>query len=204
MYPMSPMRVLAAAATVLVLAGLSQAIAADPPSKDQIVRSLAPKTLTRTLGAAPSDQARQQQEFIDTLAKRPTRAITVEERKQVTEIVQDKPAIDLMIFFDYDRATLRPEARATLAILGSALTDSRLAGQSFLIAGHTDAAGSAEYNQQLSEARAEAVKLYLVQNHGLDSGKLLALGFGKEHLKDARNPLSGENRRVQVVTLTGN
>ncbi len=69
----------------------------------------------------------------------------------------------------------------------------------FLINGHTDAKGSAEYNQDLSEWRAEAVKHLLVQQFGLPPTTLIAVGYGKTQLKNAAYPFAGEKRRVQIV-----
>ena len=75
----------------------------------------------------------------------------------------------------------------------------KLAGDTFLIAGHTDAAGTDSYNQSLSERRAEAVKIFLAQQFKLSSDQLVAIGFGKSQLKNTGNPLAAENRRVQIV-----
>ena len=55
-------------------------------------------------------------------------------------------------------AELQQDAQITLQQLGTALKDPSLAKYSFTIAGHTDAKGSPEYNQKLSERRAEAVR----------------------------------------------
>jgi outer membrane protein OmpA-like peptidoglycan-associated protein len=78
---------------------------------------------------------------------------------------EDKPpSIDLYIPFEYNSDKLKTEALLTLKRLGAALKDPRLGGYRFKIAGHTDAKGSAEYNQKLSERRAEAVRNYIVSN----------------------------------------
>jgi outer membrane protein OmpA-like peptidoglycan-associated protein len=68
-----------------------------------------------------------------------------------------------------------------------------------VLGGHTDAAGSDTYNQELSEKRAEAVKRFLSEKFKLPAESLVAVGFGKSKLKNPANPLSEENRRVQVV-----
>jgi outer membrane protein OmpA-like peptidoglycan-associated protein len=115
---------------------------------------------------------------------------------------QQAPSIDLEIFFDYKSAEITPRAAAALTPLGRALSDARLAGDSFLIAGHTDAKGSADYNLALSQKRAEAVRQYLIANFGIDSKKLVATGMGFKHLKNAKDELAAENRRVQIVNLS--
>jgi len=125
----------------------------------------------------------------------PDEAVRRAERNQT-------PSIDLEIFFDYKSAEITPRAAATLTPLGRALSDARLAGDSFLIAGHTDAKGSAEYNLALSQKRAEAVRQYLIANFGIDGKKLVATGMGFKHLKNAKDELAAENRRVQIVNLS--
>ena len=112
------------------------------------------------------------------------------------------PSIDLEIFFDYKSAEITPRAAAALTPLGRALSDARLAGDAFLIAGHTDAKGGADYNLALSQKRAESVRQYLIANFGIDGAKLVATGMGFKHLKNAKTPLAAENRRVQIVNLS--
>ena len=67
--------------------------------------------------------------------------------------------------------------------------------------GHTDGAGPELYNQQLSERRAAAVKAYLVGKGQIEEARLTAVGFGKSKPLDAGNPMSAENRRVEIVNL---
>jgi OmpA family len=62
--------------------------------------------------------------------------------------------------------------------------------------------GSETYNQGLSERRADAVKRFLLEQYGIDAGNLVTVGYGKTHLKNPAEPLSGENRRVQVINAT--
>lgn len=110
-------------------------------------------------------------------------------------------AIDLTVFFLYDSYQLTPEARIQLEPLGRALQSRELAGRRFLIAGHTDAAGSQAYNGRLSARRAGAVKRYLVEAFGIAPSRLVAYGWGEGRLKDAQNPLSRVNRRVEVALI---
>lgn len=112
------------------------------------------------------------------------------------------PNIDVEVLFHLESAELTPRAFATLAILGRALADERLAKQVFLIAGHTDASGPPDYNLALSERRAQAVRAFLIERFGLPPERLLARGFGPERLKNPHSPGSRVNRRVQVVNWT--
>ena len=66
-----------------------------------------------------------------------------------------------------------------------------------LIEGHTDALGTPQYNLQLSRKRAEAVKRYLVGEHGLDASRLKTIGYGEGRPMDGADASKPENRRVQ-------
>jgi outer membrane protein OmpA-like peptidoglycan-associated protein len=111
------------------------------------------------------------------------------------------PSIDLHIPFEYDSDKLTTEALLILKRLGAALKDSRLNGYRFKIAGHTDAKGSIEYNQKLSERRAAAVRNYLVFQYDLEADRIETMGYGKSQLVDPSRPEDGINRRVQVINI---
>jgi outer membrane protein OmpA-like peptidoglycan-associated protein len=112
------------------------------------------------------------------------------------------PSVDLEVFFDYKSIDITPAAAAALTPLGRALSDARLSGDRFLIAGHTDIKGGAAYNLDLSRQRAEAVRQFLIDKFGIDGAKLVANGMGSKHLKNPKQPLAAENRRVQIVNLS--
>jgi outer membrane protein OmpA-like peptidoglycan-associated protein len=115
---------------------------------------------------------------------------------------EESLSVNLYVNFAYNSADLTSDARITLDGLGSALGDQRLAGFSFVIAGHTDAKGGAEFNQKLSERRAETVRNYMVTKFGIDPGRLTAKGYGKSELLDPSQPEDGVNRRVQIINAT--
>ena len=110
-------------------------------------------------------------------------------------------AIDLTVFFAYDSDRLLPEALPQLDALAAALNAPELRPYGFLIAGHTDAAGSAAYNLDLSQRRAISVARYLVERWGVDPARLVAHGWGEQYLALPSDPLSGANRRVEVSLL---
>jgi OmpA-OmpF porin, OOP family len=118
--------------------------------------------------------------------------------------IDSSRAIDLTVFFAYDSARLLPEARAQLDALGYALNSPELRQFSFLIAGHTDAAGPADYNLDLSIRRAIAVAEYLIQYHGVAPNRLVAHGWGESRLSVPSDPGSGANRRVEVSLILPN
>jgi outer membrane protein OmpA-like peptidoglycan-associated protein len=111
------------------------------------------------------------------------------------------PSINLYIPFEYDSDKLKTEAQLTLKRLGTALKDERLSGYRFQVEGHTDARGSLEYNQTLSERRAKAVRDYIVFHYDIAPDRIETMGFGKTKLLDPLKPEDGVNRRVQVINL---
>ena len=170
--------------------------------KSELIQSLS-RVKTRSLTTQPTEDQKKFQGLVDTLRKVSTRQITVEQRNEVADYVKEKdlPAIDMEIYFDYDSARLNAQSLPKLQELGEALTDEKLNGETFMIAGHTDAVGSNGYNQSLSERRAESVRKYLMDKHNLDISKLIAIGYGEEQLKLPETPNAGENRRVQIVNM---
>jgi outer membrane protein OmpA-like peptidoglycan-associated protein len=108
----------------------------------------------------------------------------------------DPTALALPVQFGFDSADILPAARAQLDALAEGIK--LLAPELHVaIGGHTDAAGTEEYNMALSQRRAAAVKQYLVKVHGIDGERLRAVGFGKSQPLEGRDPRAVENRRVQ-------
>lgn len=176
--------------------------------EDKIGTALkAKQPLTRSLNAAPDPKAVAEKHVVDRLRTRsisvePAQAPNAEERSQIAEIARDKPAIDLEILFEYNSAEISPKAVPALVALGNALLRQDLKGSVFFINGHTDAAGSADYNQALSQRRANSVRRMLIEQYKLTPDTLISVGFGKEQLKNPAKPLGEENRRVQIVNTT--
>jgi outer membrane protein OmpA-like peptidoglycan-associated protein len=186
--------------------GISKAIAADDITEDQILKALAPakKPLTRGLSAGPqTDPAADaaQAKFVTSIRGRNTRSLTVSEREEIATIANDKPNIDLEITFDYNSANISAKSLPSVQALGRALTNPDLKGSTFVVAGHTDAAGGDGYNQDLSERRADSIKHYLMDNYHIASSDLVTVGYGKTKLKDPNQPMAEVNRRVQVVNM---
>jgi outer membrane protein OmpA-like peptidoglycan-associated protein len=119
----------------------------------------------------------------------------------IAEALAADGRIDLNILFDFAKATLRPDGTSQLDELGRILLSPALAERRIGIYGHTDAAGSAELNRKLSQARADAVRDYLVERFKAPASRFDARGFGKERLKLPHAPLDEANRRVEIVVL---
>lgn len=111
-----------------------------------------------------------------------------------------RPALSLLIQFDFNSARVRPESQQALGNLSQALQSDELAGSKFAVEGHTDARGSADYNQKLSQLRALAVRDILTTN-GVAHDRLQAAGRGATELANGAEPFAAENRRVRIVNL---
>ena len=186
--------------------GVGAALAAEDVTEDQILKALAPskKPLTRGLSAGPqADPAATAAEtkFVTSIRGRTTRSLSQTEREEIASIVKDKPKIDLEINFDYNSADISAKSVPSVQALGRALSNAELKGSTFVVAGHTDAAGGEAYNQELSERRAESIKRYLVDKYGIPGPDLVTVGYGKSKLKDPSQPMAEANRRVQVVNM---
>lgn len=103
----------------------------------------------------------------------------------------------VQINFDRNSTQIKPEYFPYLDSIGQALSSQEAGGHSIIVEGHTDAKGSAAYNQVLSEKRAEAVREYLIEKHGVDPSHISAVGKGKSELLVKSNPYAADNRRVQ-------
>ncbi|MEM7464411.1 MAG: OmpA family protein [Pseudomonadota bacterium] len=118
-----------------------------------------------------------------------------------TATYNESGRIDLEILFDYDSDRIDPASVRQLIELGEALNDPELGSGQFMIAGHTDAAGSNNYNNDLSFRRAQAVSRFLIEFAGVKPDRLLQEGFGEDYLKYPDAPESGQNRRVEIINL---
>jgi len=200
---LSGITAIALGAALSMTAGL--AMAGEVVSADQISKALQSKPLTRGLsvGSQQIDTATQAKEakFVDGLRNRKTRSLSLGEREEIAQIAATKPKIDLEIRFDYNSAEISKDSTQAVQELGKALSQSSLKGQTFVVAGHTDAIGGEEYNQGLSERRADTIKRYLSEKYGINGSDLVTVGYGKTKPKDATAPTDPANRRVQVVNM---
>ncbi|MCS6894770.1 MAG: OmpA family protein [Bacteroidia bacterium] len=104
------------------------------------------------------------------------------------------------VFFDFDKATLRPESKAELERVYQILVDNPKIR--IRVAGHTDSMGSDEYNQKLSENRAKAVYEYLIKR-GISPERVAYIGYGESKPIDTNDTEEGRqnNRRVEIEIL---
>ena len=91
------------------------------------------------------------------------------------------------IFYDFDKATLRPESAASLDELVKLLNENP--NVTIELSAHADYRGSADYNKRLSQKRAESVVNYLIE-HGIAKDRLTPKGYGVEKPKTIRKKMT--------------
>lgn len=103
-------------------------------------------------------------------------------------------------FFDFDKATLKPEGKAKLDDLTDKVKGITL--EVIIAVGHTDSVGSDTYNQKLSEKRAQAVKDYLTSK-GTDASRVYVEGKGEKQPVADNKSADGrsKNRRVEIEVV---
>lgn len=107
-------------------------------------------------------------------------------------------SVYLPIRFAYDSAELSVTARRNLATIAEAISVPQLQGVRFVVEGHTDASGTAAYNESLSLRRAHSALAYLV-SLGVPQSRLVAIGRGEADLLAGIDPLAARQRRVEFV-----
>lgn len=126
--------------------------------------------------------------------------ITFPEKKEVEQqLAQTGRAEIYGIYFDFNKATPRPESAPVLKEIAQALKDNP--NWKLEIGGHTDNVGGETYNLNLSDQRAQGVMQSLVTQYGVPAERLTAKGFGQTEPKATNDTVEGRalNRRVELV-----
>lgn len=129
--------------------------------------------------------------MVETVEPTPT---PVTEPEPVAEPVR----VELDVKFDFDRAEVKQDSIDDIRDLADFM---KQYGQtSTVVEGHTDSVGTDAYNQRLSERRANAVRDVLVNQHGLDSSRVDAVGYGESRPVADNSTDAGRaiNRRVEA------
>jgi OmpA-OmpF porin, OOP family len=167
--------------------GMAATTSADPSGvvdSQSIVRSLsAPTSATRALVVAPRTSAG------SAAAGSGTGAVVGERRI----------ALDIRFANDSDR--LSTAAHGQLEQLGTALNSPELAHMRFVIAGHTSASGAPAHNLRLSQARARAVRSYLLEHFRIAPERIEATGYGSARPLPDFPPNALQQRRVEISAL---
>ena len=111
-----------------------------------------------------------------------------------------RASASLLVTFETGSAELTAGARQQLDVVASALKNDRLARYGFVVEGHADPRGAPDANLALSQERADSVKRYLTERHGIEAARLTAEGRGDREVLNRDAPSAPENRRVTFVT----
>ena len=153
---------------------------------------------------AAAESARQAAEANAEQAEREKAALRDQLRQQLNQILETRESARGLIvnlsdvLFDTGSANLKPGTREKLAKVAGILLSRP--GLKLQIEGHTDSVGSGEYNQRLSENRANSVRMYLVEQ-GIASSDTSTAGFGETMPIASNETAAGRqrNRRVELV-----
>jgi len=110
--------------------------------------------------------------------------------------------ISLILHFDFDKAVIKdkdkPELERGINFI------KKYPEAAVRLEGNTDGKGTEEYNQRLSERRAEAVKQYILKSHATKESKITAIGYGKSNPVASNDTEEGraKNRRVEILILS--
>jgi len=136
----------------------------------------------------------QEQDFEQALAEEQQQhAIEIERMRDDTL----KLSLDSEVSFDFDRADIKPPFRPSLDKLSGVLQ--KYDRTVVHVVGHTDSIGSEQYNQRLSQQRAESVGNYLIAS-GVPANRLRTEGRGESEPRDSNSTEAGRqlNRRVEI------
>jgi len=183
-----------------------QRLASDQAKADAERARLDAERAKAEADAARANAERQAQLSADAAARAERERAELREqlRQQLSLILETRETARGLIvnvsdvLFDFNKATLRPGAREKLAKVSGILASHP--GLKIEVEGHADAIGSEEYNQRLSERRAQSVSGYLMQQ-GIREAIVGSVGFGETKPVATNGTAEGrqQNRRVEIV-----
>ncbi|WP_018880853.1 OmpA family protein [Thioalkalivibrio sp. ALE30] len=197
---------LAASVASLVLGAAGQVVAQEPPAANVTDRSgkvVVDRSgeCVRTRSWAPENVKFEQcagyiQETAEAPEPEPAAAPQPEPEPEFTTTTLSAQAL-----FDFDSAELRSEGRSALRDLARSLTSTDVQYSAVLVEGHTCTIGPADYNQGLSERRAESVAEFLA-SEGVRPDAIRTVGYGEDRPTADNSTQAGReaNRRVEVTS----
>lgn len=161
-------------------------VAAQPESGASV-------TTAPTVVAAPTDTPTDPNQPL-------TVAATDDAKPMVVGQLAPELQVNLQINFGFDSAALADDEKPKMRKICDAMKQSDV--QLFRIVGHTDTAGTDDYNERLSVLRANEVVRFLVDDCGISAERLEALGMGERFPFNAENTRADENRRVEFQAVS--
>ena len=113
-----------------------------------------------------------------------------------------RPVAETSVKFGFNRDNLTPKAKEALDQLAGTISSTK--GYIIALEGSTDSVGSAEYNYDLSQRRANSVIQYLASKYNVPAHKIYVIGLGKDKPVETNKTSTGraDNRRVDVRLMT--
>ncbi len=127
--------------------------------------------------------------------------VKVEAPPPAPQPVIHEVTISAKALFDFDKATLRPDAQQVIQDLVAKINGLSQVDK-IIVRGHTDSIGTEEYNMKLSERRAEAVKQALIAE-GIDGSIIVTEAYGESQPVASNKTKEGrqQNRRVEIEVI---
>jgi OmpA-OmpF porin, OOP family len=156
-------------------------------------------TVKNTTGGGPDRNHIYTQVDVIEIAPMDEGLVTVDADAMAEEIFETGSISIYGILFDFDKADIKPESGATIKEIATLLNNNP--DLKIFIVGHTDNKGSLDYNTDLSQKRAQAVVGVLVNEHGIDAGRVTpkGLGFLAPVASNSTEEGRAKNRRVELV-----
>jgi OmpA-OmpF porin, OOP family len=113
-----------------------------------------------------------------------------------------RPVAETSVKFGFNKDNLTPKAKEALDQLGGSISGTK--GYIIALEGGTDSVGSADYNYDLSQRRANSVIQYLASKYNVPAHKIYVIGLGKDKPVETNKTKEGraDNRRVDVRLMT--
>lgn len=134
--------------------------------------------------------------FPDAVPIRRTRSLAF--TNPADQIAEEK-SVGMPIHFHFGKTSIVKQSLPFLDSIGEMLVSPAYQTRILVVEGHTDASGTEQYNQRLSELRALAIKEYLVSNFEIDPFRLFPTGRGENQLFKPESPNHRFNRRVEFL-----
>ncbi|MBX2880014.1 MAG: OmpA family protein [Granulosicoccus sp.] len=113
-------------------------------------------------------------------------------------------SVGMPVLFRYGETKIVEESKPFLDTIGEMMASAQYENEKLIVEGHTDAVGSDEFNQKLSDMRALAIRDYLVAKFSIDPFRLFPVGRGESLLYQPDKPNDATNRRVEFLAFGNN
>ncbi len=156
--------------------------------------------LAKAIPISPPPPAAQTQPPAPPVTEEPPLVLVPPEPVSASRPAMEKITLDTDTYFDFDKAELKPDGERKLDVIASRLKEMKL--EVMVAVGHADAIGTAEYNENLSRRRAEAVKTFF-ESRGFPADRIHIDGKGESQpiANNATRDGRAKNRRVEVEVV---